>query len=1131
MKTKASLAGFGIFLLISLPFTQATTLNIIYDGFSPVPVILPDIVDGLKQGQITAKKNGQDYSITISLSLNQNFYKRSKQTLQTLYLYPCKSLDLLTCTKTVQPQSYPFDNKTTLDLSLPWSSLRDGATYPQTGNILIVMKTNNPTPSFVSSWHRLVRETSNDPPVHFTTDIGSADITVPRLEDRDIVKNFIEQTAMIPASNIESILFTQATTIAELSSDSPPPFSAGQKNTNELFPPLPRLYDIVFPQSSQQFNGVSLIQNAQGYICGDSVCTSAPNGDESASTCCYDCGCPSGQYCDLSLGCKPLSEVSLEIIPPTDTHVSNCNQQHTIMITARLNNPPSDLAVLSQRATIDGTQKFSISCSFSGDAYSCPVPVPPEPNCDEGSFVYSDNSLTFDISYTDGQSSQMRSLTTPFPDITIGSWMCGDARCDSSLGENSANCCYDCPCASGQYCDIAIGGDVKSGQCRAEPSDTSISLFNISPTSFLSYTSTGNKITFSYSLSPPPQSLTLGVESCSTTCISDTECSAPCSVSCTKDDNEASCSLSFTIVNYNNLKSYSVRPLLTVPFTYYNGPSRVSTSISSLLPLYAFGPFFCGDLTCNSPDETVTNCCFDCGCPVGQYCSTLSTDTSSPTDMCIADSLQLVIDRVTPISFTDQRSIHTVNISAHIENIPAADVQLRGNPYSCSLWGGSIDCTLQCRSFPRQGSSRPLECEITLPSITYPDASSFILSPNSLSVIVDYNNASTVSRRILRATLPDLSITQTAHCGFDSCETYLGESAANCCIDCPCRTDPSFGSTYVCAPGGTEPASQCVPSSSISVVVQEMHPDPLTCMILPPQGGGGCTFVDSLIFDFTVLNAPSSFKIIDSSKDFDGNITHIDCLPFIAGNNTFRCFFQMPKIEEKGPPGPRFSSISPGEESKHIRFIFDTSYTDNKQIVTTKMGTSTNFTIFKDGSQIQSCQEQAENMDGKIDKHERNNNIINTFLYFVWGVVVVEAIRCGLCQIPWGKSECPPLLGLFPPTSCTSAKSMGIIAACVTSVLLPFKQQTEGAISKAKAEREAVCAAPDQLSLNNAVDGLGDSSYIIAQGVTTLVCLIGVFAGGLSSGSSATSASSTSQGSSQLGDFNPVKPATGGINV
>jgi len=1069
-----------IYLLIAIPISQATTINIIYGGFSK-SVKLPELVD------IQVSRNAGlfgEYDIVLEIS------NGTQQQLQTLYIFKCGGLDPKSCMNDpgISPDSYIFENNL-LEVSIPWSSLAEPG-WPKSANLLIAVKTINLYgESWVASWHRIVRSDQNfNPPYHYTYDISSLNVKVPTIESIQNVETFVKKYSMIPALSIEEVTFTGAGKLYGLYSNSPPSFS-GELISGSKISTISGLFEIMLSSNGNIMNGITITQNPSNFLCGGDFDL---NGDpcdsgENSANCCYDCGCPSVQYCDAELGCKPKSGIALEVIPPTNTQVQNCYQQNTIIVTLRLNNPPTDLSVGSQSYILNGGQKNSISCPASGSIYTCTISVPPDPGCDAGTFIYSDNSISFDVSYSDGPETHSQTLTISLDDITVGSWACGDSVCNNGiggpdLGENSVKCCYDCGCSSGQHCDILSGAEADTGNCRQKVSKSDFSISGTSPSNFLGHGPSGSTFTFDYQLNSPPKSLSLGEESCSATCTSGYEtCLSSCSISCTQAGSTGSCSFTFTISGYDSLENYLLKPFMLVPVSYNDGPDKETDSVQVSLPTFSFGSYFCGDNVCNSPAETTENCCFDCGCAPGEFCSTINTNKASPQDMCILDDLELVADSITNTSFTDHSLVHKTNITMHVTQTPAG---FQIFEKSCALGGGQIPCTINCKS-EAQGNYL---CEAAIPSITYYLSSFFddstkkiVLPENFIDFKVGYNNGSTVTTRVLSAGLPDITITPVSHCGDDGCEVILGEDADNCCIDCPCSD--VYGPGSICIPGGNNPDSACMENSSIMLIFSHIDPTPVKCEIMPKSHGGGCTFQGTPAFNFyfNVTNYPSDLNLIDSTYFYDDEETDAAC--YSIENGDFKCPIIPKDIPEPEGQGG-FTGLVPGKEDRSFAFKFETSYTDNNILILQNLTETVDFELSRVKSDVlKSCEEQKEHIQGGIEKYEKTQSIILGVAYGLVGIVAAACAAWAVCE----------------PCKYVCVVGGTMVLPCAFTILLPLLGSTKAKLNELEQKEAAVCPAKNTGELADAMGDFDSLIYTLGGTVAGMVCMFSVATGGFGS--------------------------------
>lgn len=1086
------------YLILAIPASSATTVHIIFQGFPEIPVEIPELVNGMGQGEIVVFQENPPFgSYMVSLSLSN----ATDQQLQTLYVFACKDLTPSACVSTVSPSSYAFVNSE-LDVVLPWTDLRDtNQGFPQMGNILLVVKTSNAYGGgWIGTWHTLIRnDNAFTPPYHFTSELGDVDATVPTIEDRATVKDFIEEYALLPMSNIDTITFTGATSLTHLSSNAPPSFTPSDIAGNTM-DTISALYDLVVPLGVATYNPITVTDNPENFLCGGDFDNDGDHCDagETSTNCCYDCGCPGGQYCDNERGCQSLSAVNLQVIPPTNTQVSNCNEENTVTVTVRMNNPPTDVAITGQSYVLNATQNFPLGCTADGNVHTCPIVVPADPDCDEGSFNHTDNYVYFDITYSDGPDHVSDQLSVLFPDIIVSSWVCGDLICDTLLGEDPTNCCYDCTCSTGQYCDVGGSAEPNTGMCASLLTNASLSITNVTPESFPIYSGSGNDVTFDYFIVPPPESLELGTEACSTTCNSEgNACTAPCTVACAHGNDEASCSLSFTIVGYDNLKGYVVTPSVQVPVTYNDGAVQIMETLTGTLPAYAFGPHFCGDLVCNPPDETSENCCFDCGCQPGSFCNTITTSMPSDGDNCRETNLALMIDPIENTTFVDQTLTHEVNFTGTIApqffGFEIVDQE-------CSLGGGELPCTMLCSIVGDNVEQYDFQCSLTIPAIDYQESPFFNddtkklhLLPNFFNLSVGYNNGSVVAVQHLAEALPEFVVTPIAHCGIDACEVILGESSATCCIDCACAGGD------ICIPGGDNPMSLCIAEDDIQAVITEVDPQPLICDIQPPHVGGDCVFLEGIDVIINITNAPGDLYVVDVVQEIDGQEQEsVGSFCYQLTHDSVRCSLFFENIEGESSFGG--GDLVPGTFTRDLRLTLATTFSNGGFVLSKEFvaGTELSFELQKSDALL-TCEEQHDDLSGELEDLEGTRDLVLGILIALWGITIgfcaATFFGCGICEAicEWGI----------------------ILSSCASAALLPWLGQLEGKIGEISIQRDLICAAEDTGQLRSSIlnsntlwsnlGGVGAGLVCVAGlgaafNAESLASPLGWFGGGTSTG-------------------------------
>ncbi len=215
--------------------------------------------------------------------------------------------------------------------------------------------------------------------------------------------------------------------------------------------------------------------------CGDRICQS----DESSESCCYDCGCGEGFFCDSgsegassSDMCRELDSVDVIIDSMSSAEFGDAAERNVINITARVPDAPKGLSVEPYCSIGDGNVTCDFYCdgrNVSGDyVMNCTLEVGPVRYTDPEVYGFYDagthrmtvtgNVVGFEMEFNSGPDIEWKTTEKDIGDITMDVvWHCGmdvwgDGNwCEADLGENSENCCIDCGCGD----DIAPDGNPK----------------------------------------------------------------------------------------------------------------------------------------------------------------------------------------------------------------------------------------------------------------------------------------------------------------------------------------------------------------------------------------------------------------------------------------------------------------------------------------------------------------------------------------------------------------------------------------------------------------------------------------------------------------------------------------------
>ncbi len=860
------------YLILTLPAASATTVEI-YSGLSSLSATYNPWYMLKKEVVINPPWDSPTVSIGISNST-------SGAVVESVLLYKCRGMSPSDCVSAVQAESSQGD----LLSEFAWTSLADQtASYPQQANILVMVRVNSAgKPFWAGFWIEIERGSQQDFEIS-EDDLNSLSIYVDDIGYINTVKEFITGNHMIPVNPlwVTKIVLESANSMYVLEFDQPG-YIEGQHLSGNEVTSVSKNYTLMLPEVSGIKSPVVLYKSPS-YICGDSRCEDGSGGTEdrgeSSSNCCLDCPCSPGWYCDSSWGCRPESGIGLSLYGSVPSGVSNCYESHDLNIPVEVQNAPSGMSLVSAWYRLRNDQHETSCIRLSGSIYSCPVTVPAMDDCTEGVFTLGPNRIGVQISFMDGAETRTMDLETGLPDITIGSFKCGQGGCEAGLGEDWENCCYDCPCPVG-YCDYETGGSKIDAYCRQNPRGSDIRAASIEPDHFSVFSESGKTVDMNIVISNAPRSLGVAVTSCSTGCLkgeSEESCTATCSlrgcselVSSDPEEYNVSCTLFLDIDNYDTESDYTLSPNLSFSLSYNNGPVMVTRGIIQNFRDISVGAQQCGDSVCTG-NENSENCCYDCPCPEGYYCDTRNID--GPTrgvDSCKPLSgTELIIDEIGELYLEDSTQPQTITIKGHIPD-PASGFAISG---TCNLANDpNIDCVMYCRGTGVIDAGYGIECELHIPPIGYtttglpyyddsdPNNRVLRLQPNSYNIAVSYNDGPDKREDFYEPPLGTVEITVTSHCGNEDCEEDLGEDQASCCLDCGC-SDPPYGEGYFCYLGANPSTGNCVKNDTILLEIVEFDPYPLKCTI--GYIGGPCRFsqIESYV---RVINAPPDIEVIDA---------------------------------------------------------------------------------------------------------------------------------------------------------------------------------------------------------------------------------------------------------------------------
>lgn len=799
------------------------------------------------------------------------------------------------------------------------------------------------------------------------------------------------------------------------------------------------------------------------------------NMGETQDNCCMDCPCSSDFYCDREAGCKREGLIALSLYGAQSTTVRDCRAENKINITARIENSPATASIVSARYTLNYTE-YSLSdiIQTTPGVYIFRLTVPPIAGCTGQTYNLGPNTLSATITYQDAVTGEKTKVLGPisFPNIEVRSWTCGNGIAETGLGETSANCCYDVPCSAGQYCDFTVPAQ---GACRADLTSNDFRIVSATPPTLYTHR-TSDTATVYGRVFNKPVSFAFTPGTCSMDCkygISfDQNCSSTCSVdscnSLSSSDNIAnlSCSLRFSIQNYSSAQPYRLTPTMNINANYNNGSStRISKTLTGTAPYLTVGANYCGDSVCDSPDETTTNCCYDCGCNAGEYCNTNMTSRYTPGDSCRPlSNIGLSIESANPTTFTNSFVPHNSTLIARLGNYPSG---LSITP-ACSL--SSVSCLVSCAQKDMIDAVKRYNCTLFLPAMDYNNSPLFnpatkliTIPPGNLTFGLRFNNGTAQSEIQRAATLPAFQITPVYQCGDSRCDSQLGETAANCCADCSCKTNPAYGQNFFCYTA-VNPNGTCTNTSQITLQLQ--RPESTSCTI---NLRDECVFTGAITVEGTINNPPSNASIVSAVSEVSGDKASANCAITEIANNTLktRCSLVAKNFQ---------SGRDDGTISLPIKISMVLSYLQGRTAYTTNLTAQTSLSVAKTQSgEVKGCEaakQKAERQKNDVDNQKKK---LETFF---WIAATLTALAC----------VASPVFGWGAPG--TAVCWIGIaVTSCVSAFLLTKYDHANKRLEKLEEDRDAMCTSGDMNSLRGSAGSGGMSGF--GDNMLTILAWIG----------------------------------------
>ncbi len=891
------------YLMLNLSIVSATAINIIYNG--DVKETFDYDISSLVNTRIfvSAKPTDIGWSdprVNVSISSGSLSNAISK-----IYIYKCKTLDPAACSR-LKPEEY----SRSADVQFRWKDISQktgNERYPEVANLMILIKLNGPydTESWIGLMERIER-TELRVFVISEDSIDSVNLYAKSEEYVEPILSYIRNFAMIPFNWLERVVFTNADRLYSVAGsaselDSSPPKTTDATINSDTADSLSKDYHLIFPETP---NGVSspLTLNLNPYYeCGNSQCELGLG--ETKANCCYDCGCDSGFYCDASGDpstalCRSDRDISLDVVPTTSS-VSDCSSQSNLNIEMRVNNAPASMEETAEASlSIDGELYTSTCTKKFSNSFDCPFSITPPASCGKGTKTLEARDVKLTITYSDGPNKITKDLSK-----------------DSA----SINWNYDCSCGENEYCDS--GEEICKSEDAIQLSIKSETLTNFYRDGY----NPGDTIDFTAKIFNAPSDATFVSASANLTLpggrvnIQTVECSNAA------EDFEYDCSIYFDIVGYDPVQSYQMQlESLRFTITYSDGAStRTKTLVSSETYPIGIPSQYCGNGNVDTGEDSST-CCLDAGCSdigEGYYCNT--DKNACEPESGISVSVEKISENGTDYSpsqtveLVDCSVPHDLNVTLKVSN-PPGEMEFD----SLSYMLGGVGYTGTCVS----GSGGRFSCTLTVPDTVCEDLAGETLQDNSLELAIKFPDGNYATKTLsLNASLPDIHITPTYHCGDGVAETNLGESSSNCCIDIPC--DEGFYCDY---DKDEKPNGECIAIDNITLMIDE------------PEGQvtfESCEVTHKLNVKARILNKPSQMRVEQVYGQINGSQATIRC-SLEDDKETYNCTMRVPKVPKCSVSGsPYFYGNDPYTEKDDNSVTFVISYKSGKsnKLFTRKM--------------------------------------------------------------------------------------------------------------------------------------------------------------------------------------------------
>jgi hypothetical protein len=858
------------YLVMTMPVTSATTVNIYFNGqvmdsveYEPSSLVTQGLRVVHDPPDITWS------NVRISMTLTS---ASLAHTVKRVYLYKCGALSPVGC---MQKTPEVFDNY--VDTEIAWSDIGQStgpSTFPQEGNLLFMVKLEDPEGlvSWISLW-KTIRRTSARGFLFLEPGEPEMDVHAGSSNMVDPIMSYIRNFNVIPFRWLTKAVFSGADSISAIGGDdtdldsSPPGVQTAEPSSNDITV-INRENYFVFPEVAGEIALPITLEQNPDFQCGDGYCES--NLGEDQQTCCYDCGCDAGYYCDAPQGspelgtCKDSSLIDLAVVGTPSAQVSDCSQPFDVGITARISNAPASMSdTVTGTANVNGTLR-TLQCTLNiPGEYICIFSMSPTIECSAGpSALLTNNEIQLTASYNDGPNTVTRDLTSGIFNIDID---------------------YDCYCEDEYYCD--------SGTYTCERED-SVTLSITELSDYLDPFDNGiTTINLTAKINNPPTGTGLEDTSVNFT-LSQGEIFQG-TASCTSQGEDPrdggyiyDCRIQFSIDPYFEDRSYRLFPNnLEFNIHHNDGTETVTRTLSK-----QFGPISIPSQNCGNgvpnPGETADNCCQDVGCHAvygdDYYCDVVR-------GCMYMDDITLTAT-ATPASLEDCKIAHEVDVQANVNNAPYG---LSLDSYAITVNYQPVPWRFEC---PEDSVGGIYYCKLVIPPLDECGTTQYTIGPNNITFTISFPEGredSGYTRTMdLNASLNDIYVTPVPH--IDGvCEIELGESSDTACLDCPCGDNATLTALgdYYCDTGAN-PKGTCLPEDNIRLAIDSPQ---------APVHFDSCEQTNKVYVVMHVDNEPAGMRAQNVYAVVNGSAaSYASCREisdeFVEANTTFNCTVRIPPV-------------------------------------------------------------------------------------------------------------------------------------------------------------------------------------------------------------------------------------------